>query len=102
MINLLEALMIIFFGLSWPVNIYKSWTSRTAKGKSLGFEVIIWIGYIFGIIRKILQLQAGGDFDWLFWLGFAFYIINIAEVTIDMILYFRNRKLDAMAVGNPT
>lgn len=101
MLNLLEALMIICFGLSWPVSIYKSYTSRTAKGKSLGFEVIIWIGYIFGIVRKILQMTGGGTFDWLFWLGFAFYLINITEVTIDIILYFRNRRLDALAIGNP-
>lgn len=95
MLNLLEALMIICWGLSWPVSIYKSYTSRTAKGKSLGFEIVIWIGYVLGIVRKILQLQTGGDFDWLFWLGFAFYLINITEVTIDILLYFRNKRLDA-------
>lgn len=95
MINLLEALMIIFFGLSWPVSIYKSYTSRTAKGKSLGFELIIWVGYILGIIRKFLQLAQGGTFDGMFWLGFVFYFINITEVTIDIILYFRNTRLDA-------
>ena len=94
MTDLLEALMIVFFGLSWPVSIYKSLTSKTAKGKSLTFEIFIWIGYIFGIIRKILQIQSGSGFDWLFWLGFAFYILNISEITIDMILYIRNRKLD--------
>lgn len=94
MINLLEALMIICFGLSWPLSIYKSYTSKTTKGKSLTFEVFIWIGYIFGIIRKILQICAGGTFDWLFYLGFIFYIINITEITIDMLLYIRNYKLD--------
>ena len=52
MSDLLEALMIVCFGLSWPVSIYKSYTSRTAKGKSLFFEVFIWIGYVFGIGRK--------------------------------------------------
>jgi hypothetical protein len=97
MINLLEALMIICFGLSWPVSIYKSYTSRTAKGKSLTFEIFIWIGYVFGIIRKILQIRTGADFDWLFYLGFAFYILNIAEITVDMLLYVRNRRLDAQS-----
>ena len=52
MSDLLEALMIVCFGLSWPVSIYKSYTSRTAKGKSLFFEVFIWIGYVFVIGRK--------------------------------------------------
>ena len=36
--DLLEALMILCFGLSWPISIRKSWISRTAKGKSLFFE----------------------------------------------------------------
>lgn len=94
MINLLEALMIICFGLSWPVSIYKSCTSKTAKGKSLTFEIFIWIGYIFGIVRKILQMGVNTDLDWLFYLGFVFYILNIVEITIDMLLYVRNRKLD--------
>lgn len=94
MINLFEALMIICFGLSWPLAVYKSFTSRTAKGKSLSFEVIIWVGYVFGITRKILQVQAGSNLDGLFYLGFVFYVLNIIEITIDILLYFRNRKLD--------
>ena len=95
-IDLLEAIMIILFGLSWPLSIYKSYTSRTAKGKSLTFEVLIWIGYGAGIWRKILQLSAGGGYDALFYLGFIFYIFNMSEVTVDMLLYFRNRRLDRL------
>ncbi len=58
-INLFEALMIICFGISWPISIYKSVKSRTAKGKSLSFELFVWVGYIFGITRKILQVNTG-------------------------------------------
>ena len=54
MSDLLETLMILCFGLSWPMALHKSWVSRTAKGKSLLFEVFIWVGYIFGMIRKWL------------------------------------------------
>ncbi len=97
LINLLEALMIICFGISWPLNIRKSWVSRTAKGKSVGFEIVVWIGYICGIARKVLQLQTGGTFDWLFYLAFFFYIFNITEVTIDILLYVRNAALDRQA-----
>ncbi len=96
MINLFEALMIICFGVSWPISIYKSVKSRTAKGKSLNFEIFVWIGYIFGITRKILQVNTGAGLDWLFWLGLVFYVLNIVEITIDIGLYFRNRKLDMM------
>ena len=59
--HLLEALMILCFGLSWPLSIYKSWTSRTAKGKSLYFEVFIWIGYIFGIANKFISYMNNPD-----------------------------------------
>ena len=98
MTDFLEVLMILCFGLSWPISIRKSWTSRTAKGKSLNFEFFIWIGYIFGITRKFLLFSAanatGSSLDWLFYLGWFFYVLNFVEITIDMALFFRNVKLD--------
>lgn len=97
MLNLLEALMILCFGLSWPISIRKSYISRTAKGKSLFFEVFIWVGYIFGIIRKFLQIKQGQDSGWLFYLALIFYFINMICITIDMLLYFRNSHLDKVA-----
>ncbi|WP_411676851.1 hypothetical protein [Caproicibacter sp.] len=92
--NLLEALMILCFGLSWPISIYRSYTARTAKGKSLFFEVFLWIGYVFGIIREFMQFSSGEELDFLFYLGWVFYFLNIAEITIDMVLYVRNVRLD--------
>lgn len=92
--DLLEALMILCFGLSWPISIMKSYKSRTAKGKSVFFEVFIWIGYVFGIVRKIIQVTANPDQEWLFYLAWAFYVLNIVEISIDMILYVRNSRLD--------
>ena len=98
MTNLLEAMMILCFGLSWPLSIRKSWISRTAKGKSLFFEFFIWIGYVFGIARKIILWSeanaAGTSLDWLFYLGWFFYVLNIVEISIDMLLFLRNKKLD--------
>ena len=41
--DLLEALTIFCFGLSWPISIRKSIISRTAKGKSLFFEVFLQV-----------------------------------------------------------
>jgi hypothetical protein len=38
--------------------------------------------------------SAGTSLDWLFYLGWFFYILNIVEISIDMALYFRNVKLD--------
>ena len=94
--TLCETVMIICFGLSWPLSVYKSWKSRTAKGKSLQFEIFIWIGYIFGITKNFI-LFANGSNSWIFFLGWAFYFLNFIEITVDMILYFRNAKLDKAA-----
>jgi hypothetical protein len=95
--ELLEALMILCFGLSWPISIRKSWISRTAKGKSLFFEVFLLVGYICGIARKIILFAAGSGNGFLFYLGWFFYVLNFVEISIDVALYFRNRKLDALA-----
>ena len=98
MTDLLEALMILCFGLSWPISIRKSWTSRTAKGKSLLFEIFLLVGYIFGIVRKVIlfanAVSAGQSEGFLFYLSWFFYVLNFIEISIDVALYFRNVKLD--------
>lgn len=92
--EILETAMILCFGLSWPLSIYKSVKSRTAKGKSLQFELFIWIGYIAGITMKFIQCFALGKSGPIFYLSWVFYCLNFIEITIDMLLYFRNVKLD--------
>ena len=96
-VDLLEALTIFCFGLSWPISIRKSWVSRTAKGKSVLFELLLILGYAFGIVRKIIQIVVFDSTGFLFYLSFAFYIVNSIEIWIDILLYFRNRKLDKIA-----
>ena len=84
--QILEACMIILFGISWPTNIIKSYRSRTARGKSLLFSILIFTGYCFGIAAKIL----GGSVNYVC----IFYIINVIMVFTDILLYFRNSALD--------
>ena len=92
--ELLEAVMILCFGISWPISIRKSLVSRTAKGKSVFFELFILLGYIIGITRKFVQYAISTEQSWLFYLGWVFYFLNFTCVAIDVILYFRNVKLD--------
>ena len=33
--EMMEIMMIVSFGLSWPMNVIKSYRARTAKGKAL-------------------------------------------------------------------
>ena len=95
--QIFETLMLVCFGLSWPISIRKSWVSRTAKGKSLFFEIFLLIGYIFGIVRKVLLFAQGTGDGFLFYLSWFFYVLNFIEISIDVALYFRNKKLDAAA-----
>lgn len=92
--DLLEAITIFCFGLSWPISIRKSLISKTAKGKSLFFEVFILLGYAIGIIRKLIQIFILNSSGLIFYLSFVFYIINFITISIDIFLYFKNSKLD--------
>ncbi len=92
--DLLEAITIFCFGLSWPLSIRKSYVSRTAKGKSLFFQVFILIGYAVGIVRKLIQFVAMDASGFIFFLSAIFYVLNFIMISIDVVLYFRNTKLD--------
>ncbi len=81
--SIFEAVMMICFGAAWPFSIYKSYTSRSNQGKSLLFLIVVEIGYISGIIHKILY-----SFDLVFYL----YAFNMLLVTTDILLYKRNSK----------
>ena len=86
MVHILEAGMLVCFGISWPFNIAKSLRSRTAKGKSVIYEILVVVGYFFGLAAKIIL----GDVNYVL----IFYIVDILMVTTDIILTFRNRRLD--------
>ena len=43
---------------------------------------------------KCIQCFIIGKSGPIFYLGWVFYVLNFVEITIDMILYFRNVKLD--------
>ena len=93
--EVLEILMIASFGASWPFNVIKSYKARTTKGKSLLFLVLIFSGYVVGIASKIIKFSIGQSNGWISWFGFAFYILNLLMVGADLILYVRNKRLDA-------
>ena len=50
-----ESIMLICFGISWPISVYKSLTSKSTKGKSVVFLFAIIIGYVAGILGKIIS-----------------------------------------------
>ena len=87
MAAVLEAVMLVCFGLSWPINALKAWKSRTAVGTSWAFLALITFGYIAGIAAKFV----GGTTNWVL----AVYFINLAALGVNWAVFARNRVLDA-------
>ena len=90
--KLLEATMLILFGISWPFNLMKSIKSKSTKGKSMLFLVLIDLGYIAGITSKFFSTTFMWNTDW--WV-FAIYVINFLFVTADLIMYFVNKNRES-------
>lgn len=95
--SIMETLMVVCFGISWPLNIVKAWKSRTAQGTSLLFYSFIWIGYIFALAGKFVTIYNNPSQPWfvtVHWYVMFFYVVNIIMVTAGIIIYFRNKLLD--------
>lgn len=97
-ISIMETMMVILFGISWPINIIKAWKARTAKGTSVLFYFFIWLGYIFALIGKFALIKENAGIPWyntVHWYVMFFYFVNIIMVTIGIIIYFRNTVIDS-------
>ncbi len=93
MSEILEVIMIVSFGASWPLNVIKSYKARTVKGKSLGFLCLIFLGYVAGISSKFLNESYMSSFSSK-WYVLFFYVLNLIMVGTDLCIYIRNYKLD--------
>ena len=82
--QIFEFIMLACFGLSWPISVYKSIKSKSTQGKSVVFIVAIIIGYISGIIGKIIN-------DQLTYV-LIIYCFNLIVVSVDLVLFFINRN----------
>lgn len=84
--SVLETVMLVCFGFSWPLNVMKAYKAKTAKGTSLPFILLIVTGYIAGITAKVIT-------DQINYVLIA-YIVNLAIVSLNIVIYFRNVSLD--------
>ena len=78
--SIFEALMLICFGISWPISIAKTLRTRITVGTSKLFLVIVIVGYACGIVHKVLYKP-----DWVL----ALYAINMALVATELVLCLR-------------
>jgi hypothetical protein len=84
--QILETVMLVCFGFSWPINLIKNIRAKTAKSTSLFFIILITLGYIAGIAAKIIS----GQINYVL----IAYFINIIFVLMNLAVYFINRKHD--------
>ena len=84
--SILETVMLICFGFSWPLNVIKAYKAKTAKGTSLPFILLIITGYIAGIAAKVIT----GQINYVL----IAYMVNLAIVSLNIAIYFRNVSLD--------
>ncbi len=88
--SILETLMILSFGISWPLSIARMYRSWSTGGKSLFFSCFILFGYFCGMAAKIVNHNYN--------LAFIFYIINTVMVSVDILLWIRNRRYEKTGV----
>lgn len=94
MSSIFETVMLICFGLSWPLNLIKAYKARTAKSSSLPFTLLIIIGYLAGITAKVVS----GQINYVL----VAYLLNLAIVLLNLIVYFRNCAIDKQNETNYT
>ena len=92
MAPILETIMLVCFGFSWPINLIKAYKARTAKSTSLPFVLLIIMGYIAGISAKIIM----GNINYVL----VAYLLNLAIVSLNLVVYFRNVALDKQGNKN--
>ena len=86
--SIFEAIMIVCFGAAWPMSIIRSYKSKSTKGKSIFFLYIILSGYVFGFVHKMIYSRD---------IVMVLYILNFCMVFADILLYYRNRKIEKAA-----
>lgn len=95
MSSFFEIAMIILFGHERPNNIIKSLKTKSTKGKSIVFLLLIDLGYVCGIVAKLLS-------DSFLWYVLFFYVLNFVMVTADILLYFYYMREESKAQSQIT
>lgn len=72
-----EAGMLACFFSSWPFAVWKTWRTKTAAGKSFTLLWLLFIGYLLGILHKVIY-----NLDIIVLL----YILNGAFVLTELVL----------------
>ena len=92
--ELFETVMLICFGISWPISVYKSIKTKSTQGKSGVFILAIVVGYVAGIVGKVMRAVL---FKEAISYVLIIYCINLLVVLTDLSLYFINKSRENTA-----
>ena len=91
--EVLEAGMLVAFGVSWPVDVMKTLRTRRTEGKSIAFMSLVFCGYVLGMSSKLAKAAGGEPVEWVI----ALYIFNAVIIAVDIAVTMRMRR---KVVGN--
>ena len=94
MSELFETVMLVCFGLSWPISLLKSLRAKSAKSTSIAFMCLILTGYAAGITAKVMT--SGCNYV------FYVYIFNVVMVCANLAVTLYNRAKDRGKKSAPT
>lgn len=86
MASILESVMLICFGCSWPMSLLTNIRAKSTKGMNLWFYVMISAGYVAGIGAKLIAHNIT--------YVLIIYVFNLIFVSSNIVVYFRNKKFD--------
>ncbi len=88
-----ETLMLLCFGLAWPVANLRMLRRRCPEGKGLAFTLIILIGYTAGTLAKWPSISGHDVLPGVFWL----YLANGSSVALNLFLQWHFGRVRASA-----
>lgn len=86
MSEILEAIMLLCFGFSWPMSLVRNIKAKSAKNMSLGFILLIIAGYLAGISAKLYM----HNYSYVL----LVYAFNLIVVGANLVVYFVNCSYD--------
>lgn len=90
--ELLEAIMLVCFGVAWPLANLRMLRTRRAEGKGLPFTLVILTGYLCGAGAKLMMMAGGQPLAPVFWL----YFVNTVSVGLNLALQWHYARTPAL------
>ncbi len=79
---ILEAAMLVCFGLAWPLANLRMLRTGRAEGRGMVPAALVLCGYVAGMAAKLVMAAYGGTLPVIFWM----YALNACSVGLNLFL----------------